>query len=96
MTQDLEQNIEIQVTDEAPKMRSAAFYKLLSPAKQQAMLKEAKGGTWYDGWKPYCMTCSTMSRMESKDYGFRCSSCGNQIGFDCYSLLESPLNHKQK
>lgn len=21
-------------------------------------LKEAKGGTWYDGWRPYCMMCN--------------------------------------
>ena len=26
----------------------------LSDEEKLKRLKEAKGGTWYDGWKPYC------------------------------------------
>lgn len=77
---------------EAPKMKSASYYKSLSIDKQLKMLKEAKGGTWYDGWKPYCLRCRGLIRMDSKEYGFRCSRCTNQIGFDLIRLLESPLN----
>ena len=36
------------------------------------MLKDAKSGTWYDGWQPYCGMCNTMARMRRHDYGFQC------------------------
>lgn len=79
---------------EQPQMCSVEYYKSLSHEKQLEILKEAKGGTWYDGWKPYCMKCSTMSRMQQKEYGFRCICCENMIGFDLVRVLESPLNKK--
>ncbi len=61
------------------------------------ILKEAKMGSWYDDWKPYCGTCSTMSRMIQHNYGFKCSCCGNMIGWDLNRLHDSPLNnHKLK
>lgn len=33
-------------------------------------------------------------RMISTDYGFKCPSCGNMIGFNLTRLKESPLNKK--
>lgn len=57
-----------------------------------ALLKTAKLGTWYDDWRPYCMMCSTMSRMTKHPYGFRCKSCGNMIGWNLMRLSDSPLN----
>lgn len=54
-------------------------------------LKEAKGGTWYDGWRPYCMMCNRSDRMVSEPYGFKCPQCGNMIGFNLKRLKESPL-----
>ena len=64
----------------------------LSDEEKFERTKTAKGGTWYDGWQPYCMTCSTMDRMRSESYGFRCTHCGNMIGFNLHRLQESPLN----
>ena len=68
----------------------------LPPETKDAMLREAKMGTWYDGWEPYCMTCDTMRRMDKQEYGFRCSCCGNMIAWDLTRLAESPLNRKQE
>ncbi len=73
-------------------MRTREQSAALPEATKLAMLKEAKGGTWYDDWRPYCMTCSTTVRMAQHDYGFRCQGCGNLIGWDCQRLAESPLN----
>ena len=39
-------------------------------------LKEAKGGTWYDGWRPCCMMCNRSDRMVSEPYGFSVHSVG--------------------
>ena len=41
-------------------------------------------------WRPYCLVCTTMMRMEKKDYGFKCRNlyCGNEIHKD--------LTHKDK
>lgn len=66
----------------------------LTKEERLQTLKLAKGGTWYDNWKPYCLTCSTMNRMEQKEFGFKCNTCGNLIGWDLTRLLESPLNKK--
>lgn len=38
--------------------------------------------------------CSYNGRMISTDYGFRCPSCGNMIGFNLTRLQESPLNKR--
>lgn len=64
----------------------------LSKEEKLVRLKKAKGGTWYDDWKPYCMNCSYGGRMVQTDYGFRCPKCTNMIGWDLTRLLESPLN----
>lgn len=64
----------------------------LSDDEKIRRLKEAKFGTWYDGWKPYCMMCSYNDRMVPMSYGFKCPSCGNIIGFNLTRLQESPLN----
>jgi len=56
------------------------------------MLKEAKPGSWYDNWRPYCM-CATMERMVQHDYGFKCNCCENMIGWDLVRLSDSPLNN---
>jgi hypothetical protein len=68
----------------------------LPPATKDAMLREAKMGTWYDGWEPYCMTCDTMRRMDKEAFGFHCRCCGNMIAWDLTRLAESPLNRKQE
>jgi predicted RNA-binding Zn-ribbon protein involved in translation (DUF1610 family) len=67
----------------------------LSEEEKLRRLKEAKGGTWYDGWTPYCMTCNYSGRMEPKDYGFKCPYCGNEIGYNLTRLQESPLNNPE-
>lgn len=64
----------------------------LSEEEKLRRVKEAKGETWYEDWKPYCMMCSYNGRMEKQNYGFRCPSCGNMIGFNLTRLQESPLN----
>lgn len=68
----------------------------LSERQKLNMLKEAKPGTWYDGWKPYCLQCDTHRRMEAQPYGFRCPMCKNMIGFDLRRLKESPLNRDEQ
>lgn len=79
---------------EEVKVWTVAESSALSDEQKLALLKEAKGGTWYDGWRPYCMMCSTMNRMLQHDYGFSCSCCGNMIAWDCTRLAESPFNRK--
>lgn len=66
----------------------------LSEEEKLSRLKKAKGGTWYDGWRPYCLNCSTSERMVATNYGFKCLCCGNLIGFNLTRLKESPLNNK--
>ncbi len=39
-------------------------------------------------WRPYCLVCTTMMRMEKKDYGYKCRHCLNEIHKD--------LTHKDK
>jgi len=72
-------------------MSSAESAAIPKDIKEQ-MLKNAKPGTWYDDWKPYCMMCETFKRMEQHDYGFKCTCCGNMIGWDLTRLTDSPLN----
>lgn len=36
----------------------------------------------YQGWRPYCLVCPTMHRMETTDFGWRCVACRNEIGKD--------------
>jgi hypothetical protein len=38
------------------------------------------------GWNPYCLVCTTMERMERRDYGWECVACHNKIGFDLKRL----------
>lgn len=81
-------------------MKTIAENEALSPEERLAQTKEAKGGTWYDGWKPFCMAfptskACTSPRMKHESYGFSCPDCGNLIGFDCTRLEESPLNNPE-
>lgn len=82
-----------EIVEEYVAITSSASAALPEDVKLE-MLKEAKMGSWYDDWKPYCCTCSTMNRMIQEDYGFKCRSCGNLIGWDLYRLVDSPLNVK--
>ncbi len=43
-----------------------------------------------ENWRPYCLVCTTMMRMEKTHYGFKCrnSYCLNEIKKD--------LTHKDK
>lgn len=75
-----------------------AYNESLSEEEKLAVLRKAKerSGTWYDGWKPYCVhtlkKCDArLNRMQQRDYGFQCTSCGDMIGFDLVRLVESPL-----
>lgn len=73
-------------------METKAENEALSEEERLERVKKAKGGTWYDGWKPYCLMCTTMTRMAKMNYGFRCVQCGNMIGWNLTRLAESPLN----
>lgn len=66
----------------------------LSDEEKLKRLKKAKGGTWYDGWQPYCCMCHYNGRMTPMSYGFCCPCCGNMIGFNLTRLKESPLNRR--
>ena len=33
-------------------------------------------------WRPYCLVCDTMMRMEKTDYGYKCRACRNEINRD--------------
>lgn len=33
-------------------------------------------------WRPYCLVCTSMKRMEKTEYGFRCVACLNKINHD--------------
>ncbi len=46
----------------------------------------------YPNWKPYCMKCDTMHRMEIRDYGWQCSKCRNKIDFNLMHLREDGVN----
>ena len=73
-------------------MKTIAEMSALPQEEKDRLLRAAKAGTWYDGWVPYCGTCSTFNRMDRHDYGFSCASCGNVIGWDLHRLKESRLN----
>ncbi len=63
---------------------------LLPEEEKLRLLEEAKPGTWYDGWQPFCMKCSTMARMTKQPYGFQCHYCKNMIGWNLFRLTDSP------
>lgn len=33
-------------------------------------------------WRPYCLLCSTFSRMSRMSYGFKCVGCNNEVNWD--------------
>lgn len=74
-------------------METLAQNRDLPLEEKQARLRAAKGGNWYEGWRPYCLNCSTIHRMEAKSFGFQCNNCKNLIGFNLTRLRESPLNN---
>ena len=71
-----------------------AYNKSLSPEDQLAILKAAKGGSWYDGWVPYHIPRNPdgsyapciSPRMIRTVWGFRCPSCGGEIGFNLQKI----------
>lgn len=75
-------------------METVEYNRNLPEEEKLRLLKEAKGGTWYDGWVPYCVRegCGVSPRMVKKDYGFECPSCKNMIGWNLQRLIESPTN----
>lgn len=75
-------------------MKTVKYNESLSEDEKIKTLKNAKGGTWCEGWKPYCLNCSSNQRMLEKSYGFICVNCQNMIGWDLTQLEESPLNNK--
>lgn len=78
--------------EQLPVMETVGENRALSTEEKLARLQSAKGSGWYAGWKPYCLMCSTVNRMEAKDYGFQCNTCKNMIGFNLTRLQESPHN----
>jgi hypothetical protein len=73
-------------------MITSAESAALPEEQKWELVKSAKGGTWYDGWIPYCMLCNGLIRMPQRDYGFECPQCKNMIGWDLMRLADSPLN----
>ncbi|MDO9185338.1 MAG: hypothetical protein Q7W13_04935 [Bacteroidia bacterium] len=73
-------------------MKTIKDNELLTESEKLKTIKLAKGGTWYNDWKPYCLNCSCNLRMQQKPYGFICSSCKDIIGWDLTRLQESPIN----
>ncbi len=39
-------------------------------------------------WRPYCLACTTMLRMEKRLYGFQCPICRLKVGEDLKKLEE--------
>lgn len=62
---------------------------LLSEEQKVAMFNKAKPSGTKTDWKPYCLRCTTIARMELKDYGFCCRNCKNMIGWDLHPLSDS-------
>lgn len=77
-------------------MKTIEDNEALTETKKLETLKLAKGGSWYNDWKPYCLNCSCSLRMEQKTFGFKCFSCKNIIGWDLMRIHESPLNFSKK
>lgn len=76
-----------------------AYFERMTDEQKQDILKVAKGGLWYEGWRPYCTQTVTpcdsrLTRMSLTSFGFRCNHCGNEVGFDLIRVNESPLNIK--
>lgn len=78
--------------EEVSKLETVKENEQLSIEEKMRRVKEAKGGTWYNNWKPYCCACSYSDKMIPMPYGFRCPECGNMIGWNLTRLQESPLN----
>ena len=77
-------------------MKTVAEMRAVPESERLAIIKEAKGGSWYDdNYTPYCVhyVCKcTSPRSIKTDYGFVCPDCGNMSGWDMKRLKESPLN----
>lgn len=54
-----------------------------------AKFNKAKPSNVKADWKPYCLRCTTIARMELNDYGFRCRNCQSMIGWDLHPLSDS-------
>lgn len=54
-----------------------------------AKFNKAKPSNTKSDWKPYCLRCTIIARMELKDYGFRCRNCQSMIGWDLHPLSDS-------
>jgi hypothetical protein len=50
--------------------------------EQKEIVKLAKGGSWYDEWKPYCLICTTNERMIEMSDGFMCTHCRARTNWD--------------
>lgn len=69
----------------------------LLESERLSILKKAKGGSWYDGWRPYHIIwksekesgCSS-PRMLPTEYGFICPDCGkgSEIGFNLEPITD--------
>lgn len=64
----------------------------LNDYQKLKMVKKTFGDDKDLNYAPYCMCCSSGSKMIIKSYGYKCYSCGNIIGFNGERLKESPLN----
>jgi predicted RNA-binding Zn-ribbon protein involved in translation (DUF1610 family) len=58
----------------------------MSQGDKEEMLKKAKAGSYYNGWRPYCLKCDFGGRMEERNYGFQCPKCGNTIGWNLHYI----------
>lgn len=41
-------------------------------------------------WRPYCLKCSTMKRMEDRPYGYESSKCKLKINFNLDTIHGEP------
>ena len=79
---------------EASEFRYKAIEATTNPApmtaEEVAIMNHALAHPKDGSYRPYCLgkNCTVMPRMVLVSGGFRCWSCGNEIGFD--------LNKKQK
>ena len=48
-----------------------------------------------EDYRPYCLKCSTMLRMDKTNYGFVCKSCRNKINVCMYGLDEDTENYSK-
>ncbi len=63
-------------------MNTKEYNQSLSESERQEIINKANGFETRPDWNPYCLKCSSSSRMLRTDYGWKCNNCGNEIGWN--------------